>query len=94
MNCDFFPKGFYKEVASPLLLEVNIHYPDSIDNSLTTSQFKQFFDGSEIVVAGRLKDSQADKTLVKISAQMVSDCRMRLKKNAYIAFEGWWSCNI
>ncbi|KAM9443645.1 inter-alpha-trypsin inhibitor heavy chain H3 isoform 1-T1 [Clarias gariepinus] len=64
-------QGFYKEVASPLLLEVNIHYPDSIDNSLTTSQFKQFFDGSEIVVAGRLKDSQADKTLVKISAQML-----------------------
>lgn len=71
LDCNFIPKGFYREVASPLLLEVNLHYPDSMENSLTTNHFKQFFDGSEIVVAGQLKDSQADMFLVEVSAQMV-----------------------
>ncbi|XP_060766436.1 inter-alpha-trypsin inhibitor heavy chain H3 isoform X2 [Neoarius graeffei] len=66
-------QGFYREVASPLLLEVNLHYPDSMENSLTTNHFKQFFDGSEIVVAGQLKDSQADMFLVEVSAQMLEE---------------------
>ncbi|KAF7693409.1 inter-alpha-trypsin inhibitor heavy chain H3-like isoform X1 [Silurus meridionalis] len=64
-------QGFYKEVASPLLLEVNLHYPDSIKNSITTNHFKQFFGGSEIVVAGQLNDTQADTLLVEVSAQML-----------------------
>ncbi|KAF4093629.1 hypothetical protein AMELA_G00004010 [Ameiurus melas] len=66
-------QGFYKEVASPLLLDVNLHYPDSMENSLTTNQFRQFFGGSEIVVAGRLNDSQADMFLVDVSAQMLGE---------------------
>lgn len=78
MVCNFIPKGFYKEVASPLLLDVNLHYPDSMENSLTTNQFRQFFGGSEIVVAGRLNDSQADTFLIDVSAQMV-----RVSKNNF-----------
>ncbi|TSV54872.1 Inter-alpha-trypsin inhibitor heavy chain H3 [Bagarius yarrelli] len=66
-------KGFYEEVAVPLLLEVNLQYPDSMENSLTTNHFRQLFGGSEIVVAGRLNDSQADKIHVEVSAQMLED---------------------
>uniref|UniRef100_A0AAR2LS81 Inter-alpha-trypsin inhibitor heavy chain 3 n=1 Tax=Pygocentrus nattereri TaxID=42514 RepID=A0AAR2LS81_PYGNA len=49
-------QGFYDEVASPLLSEVHFNYPENTVNSLTGSYFKQFFNGSEIVVAGQLND--------------------------------------
>lgn len=86
LDCNFIPKGFYREVASPLLLEVNLHYPDSMENSLTTNHFKQFFGGSEIVVAGQLKDSQADMFLVEVSAQMVRKSKIILKENAQMIY--------
>uniref|UniRef100_A0A669FBL7 Inter-alpha-trypsin inhibitor heavy chain H3 n=1 Tax=Oreochromis niloticus TaxID=8128 RepID=A0A669FBL7_ORENI len=52
-------QGFYDEVASPLLLEVDMHYPDNAVDSLTTSHFSQLFNGTEIVVAVRLPSFQA-----------------------------------
>ncbi|KAJ8355293.1 hypothetical protein AAFF_G00073680 [Aldrovandia affinis] len=61
--------GFYSEVASPLLAEVNMHYPETAVNSLTNHHFKQLFNGSEIVVAGRLSDNDLDNFLVEVSAQ-------------------------
>ncbi|KAK3512824.1 hypothetical protein QTP70_026052 [Hemibagrus guttatus] len=64
-------QGFYREVASPLLLEVKMSYPNSMNNSLTTNHFKQFFSGSEIVVAGRLNDLQQNTLDVEVSAQML-----------------------
>lgn len=80
---NIIPKGFYKEVASPLLLEVNLHYPDSMENTLTTNHYRQFFDGSEIVVAGRLNDSQSDTFLVEVSAQMVRQPNIVERKCTY-----------
>uniref|UniRef100_A0AAZ3PTP0 Inter-alpha-trypsin inhibitor heavy chain H3 n=1 Tax=Oncorhynchus tshawytscha TaxID=74940 RepID=A0AAZ3PTP0_ONCTS len=62
-------QGFYEEVASPLLSEVDLHYPDNLVNSLTTSHYKQLFNGSEIVVAGRLTDNSLDNFLVEVFAK-------------------------
>ncbi|XP_071191323.1 inter-alpha-trypsin inhibitor heavy chain H3-like [Salvelinus alpinus] len=62
-------QGFYDEVASPLLSEVDLRYPDNLVNSLTTSHYKQLFNGSEIVVAGRLTDYSLDNFLVEVFAQ-------------------------
>ncbi|XP_055724424.1 inter-alpha-trypsin inhibitor heavy chain H3-like [Salvelinus fontinalis] len=62
-------QGFYEEVASPLLSEVDLRYPDNLVNSLTTSHYKQLFNGSEIVVAGRLTDYSLDNFLVEVFAQ-------------------------
>uniref|UniRef100_A0A673ZSH5 Inter-alpha-trypsin inhibitor heavy chain H3 n=1 Tax=Salmo trutta TaxID=8032 RepID=A0A673ZSH5_SALTR len=64
-------QGFYEEVASPLLSEVDLRYPDNLVNSLTTSHYKQLFNGSEIVVAGRLTDYSLDNFLVEVFAQGV-----------------------
>uniref|UniRef100_A0A674DPE0 Inter-alpha-trypsin inhibitor heavy chain H3 n=1 Tax=Salmo trutta TaxID=8032 RepID=A0A674DPE0_SALTR len=64
-------QGFYKEVASPLLSEVDLHYPDNLVNSLTNSHYKQLFNGSEIVVAGRLTDNSLDNFLVEVFAKGV-----------------------
>ncbi|XP_027032099.1 inter-alpha-trypsin inhibitor heavy chain H3-like [Tachysurus fulvidraco] len=64
-------QGFYEEVAIPLLLEVNLHYPESMENSLTTNRFRQYFSGSEIIVAGRLNNSETNTLNFEVSAQML-----------------------
>ncbi|XP_072238791.1 inter-alpha-trypsin inhibitor heavy chain H3-like [Leuresthes tenuis] len=62
-------QGFYQEVSNPLLLEVDLQYPDNAVDSVTTSHFNQLFNGSEIVVAGRLMDNDLDNFLVEVSGQ-------------------------
>ncbi|XP_008283655.1 inter-alpha-trypsin inhibitor heavy chain H3-like isoform X2 [Stegastes partitus] len=62
-------KGFYEEVSSPLLLEVKLRYPDNTVDFLTKNYHSQLFNGSEIVVAGRLSDNNVDNFLVEVFAQ-------------------------
>ncbi|XP_043833760.1 inter-alpha-trypsin inhibitor heavy chain H1 isoform X2 [Dromiciops gliroides] len=49
-------KGFYEEVANPLLTDVEFQYPKDSIQALTENRVKQFYEGSEIVVAGQLTD--------------------------------------
>ncbi|XP_027693036.1 inter-alpha-trypsin inhibitor heavy chain H1 isoform X1 [Vombatus ursinus] len=49
-------QGFYEEVANPLLKDVEFQYPKASIQALTENRVKQFYDGSEIVVAGQLTD--------------------------------------
>ncbi|KAJ8361115.1 hypothetical protein SKAU_G00176400 [Synaphobranchus kaupii] len=46
-----------------------MHYPENVVDSLTDHHFKQLFNGSEIVVAGRLSDNDLSNFLVEVSAQ-------------------------
>ncbi|XP_072027285.1 inter-alpha-trypsin inhibitor heavy chain H3-like [Amphiura filiformis] len=48
--------GFFDDVATPLLLNIEFNYPsDVIDNNIITqTDFPTYFKGSEIVVAGKL----------------------------------------
>nr|XP_046240479.1 inter-alpha-trypsin inhibitor heavy chain H3-like [Scatophagus argus] len=62
-------QGFYDEVASPLLSEVDLRYPDNSVDFVTTNHFNQLFNGSEIVVAGRLTDNDLDNFLVEVYGQ-------------------------
>uniref|UniRef100_A0A665UMM0 Inter-alpha-trypsin inhibitor heavy chain H3 n=1 Tax=Echeneis naucrates TaxID=173247 RepID=A0A665UMM0_ECHNA len=62
-------QGFYDEVASPLLSEVDLRYPDNTVEFVTTNHFSQLFNGSEIVVAGRLADNDLDNFLVEVYGQ-------------------------
>ncbi|XP_061641728.1 inter-alpha-trypsin inhibitor heavy chain H3-like isoform X1 [Phyllopteryx taeniolatus] len=62
-------KGFYEEISSPLLSEVNLRYPDNAVDLLTTNHFSQLFNGSEIVVAGRLMDNTLDNFPVEVVGQ-------------------------
>ncbi|XP_047439699.1 inter-alpha-trypsin inhibitor heavy chain H3-like [Mugil cephalus] len=62
-------QGFYEEVSSPLLREVDISYPGNAVDFLTTNHFSQLFNGSEIVVAGRLTDNNLDNFLVEVFGQ-------------------------
>lgn len=58
-------------MANPLLLDVNLRYPDTVVDMLTTNQFDQLFNGSEIVVAGRVMDNDLDNFLVEVYGQGV-----------------------
>uniref|UniRef100_A0A4X1VLY0 Inter-alpha-trypsin inhibitor heavy chain H3 n=1 Tax=Sus scrofa TaxID=9823 RepID=A0A4X1VLY0_PIG len=49
-------QGFYEEVANPLLTSVEVGYPENAIQDLTQNTYQHFYDGSEIVVAGRLAD--------------------------------------
>ncbi|XP_042535861.1 inter-alpha-trypsin inhibitor heavy chain H1 isoform X1 [Dipodomys spectabilis] len=51
-------QGFYKQVASPLLTDVELQYPQDAVVALTQHRHKQYYDGSEIVVAGRIADNK------------------------------------
>uniref|UniRef100_A0A667Z9W3 Inter-alpha-trypsin inhibitor heavy chain 3 n=1 Tax=Myripristis murdjan TaxID=586833 RepID=A0A667Z9W3_9TELE len=64
-------QGFYEEVSSPLLSEVDLRYPDNAVEFVTTNHFRQLFNGSEIVVAGRLSDNDINNFLVEVFANGV-----------------------
>ncbi|XP_026198345.1 inter-alpha-trypsin inhibitor heavy chain H3-like [Anabas testudineus] len=61
-------KDFYKEVSIPLLLEVDLRYPQSAVDFLTNNHYSQLFNGSEIVVAGQLRNNDRDYFLVEVFA--------------------------
>uniref|UniRef100_A0A670YBW9 Inter-alpha-trypsin inhibitor heavy chain H3-like n=1 Tax=Pseudonaja textilis TaxID=8673 RepID=A0A670YBW9_PSETE len=65
-------QGFYDEVANPLLTEVELDYKENGISDLTQNSFKHYYDGSEIVVAGRIIDNDLNSVTAEIKAQGVS----------------------
>ncbi|XP_048347014.1 inter-alpha-trypsin inhibitor heavy chain H6 [Sphaerodactylus townsendi] len=53
-------KGFYDEIASPLLYDVELAYLDGVAQDLTRNLFPNYFQGSELVVAGRMKSGASE----------------------------------
>ncbi|XP_077133037.1 inter-alpha-trypsin inhibitor heavy chain H3-like [Ranitomeya variabilis] len=66
-------QDFYKEVANPILLDVTLHYPNLPVSGLTQNSFKCYYQGSEIVVAGRLESNDVDVLIAEVAAQGVGD---------------------
>ncbi|XP_077459029.1 inter-alpha-trypsin inhibitor heavy chain H3 isoform X2 [Stigmatopora argus] len=67
-DADLQLKGFYDEVANPLLTDVTLIYGGG--TNLTKTNFSQYYNGSEIVVAGQITDNNIDTfvpTVVAIS---------------------------
>uniref|UniRef100_A0A8C4HR74 Inter-alpha-trypsin inhibitor heavy chain H3 n=1 Tax=Dicentrarchus labrax TaxID=13489 RepID=A0A8C4HR74_DICLA len=62
-------QGFYDEVSSPLLLDVDLRYPDNAVDHLTKNHYSQLFNGSEIVVSGQLINGDPDNFLVEVFAK-------------------------
>lgn len=77
-------QGFYEEVSSPLLLNVDLQYPDNTVDSVTTNHFSQLFNGSEIVVAGRLMDNDLDSFLVEVLGQGVRKRKKYLRYSSQL----------
>ncbi|XP_055365088.1 inter-alpha-trypsin inhibitor heavy chain H3-like [Betta splendens] len=57
-DADLQLEGFYEEVATPLLTNVTMMYTGGIN--LTQTHFTQYYNGSEIVVAGQITDNDIE----------------------------------
>ncbi|KAF3689892.1 Inter-alpha-trypsin inhibitor heavy chain H3 [Channa argus] len=57
-DSDLQLKGFYEEVAIPLLTNVTMTYTGG--TNLTKTHFRQYYNGSEIVVAGQITDNNIE----------------------------------
>ncbi|XP_061473996.1 inter-alpha-trypsin inhibitor heavy chain H3-like [Rhineura floridana] len=66
-------QGFYDEVANPLLTEVELKYPENAISDLTQNSFKHYYDGSEIVVAGRIIDNDLNSIFADVKAHGAED---------------------
>ncbi|XP_067319706.1 inter-alpha-trypsin inhibitor heavy chain H3-like isoform X2 [Anolis sagrei] len=61
-------QGFYDEVANPLLTEVTLEYPENVISDVTENNFKHYYDGSELVVAGRITDNDLNSITAEVKA--------------------------
>ncbi|XP_070693139.1 inter-alpha-trypsin inhibitor heavy chain H3-like [Pempheris klunzingeri] len=57
-DADLQLKGFYEEVATPLLTDLTMIYLGV--TNLTQTNFSQYYNGSEIVVAGQITDNNIE----------------------------------
>ncbi|XP_071983886.1 inter-alpha-trypsin inhibitor heavy chain H3-like isoform X2 [Engystomops pustulosus] len=62
-------QGFYNEIANPTLINIKMQYPENAIADLTKNNFKHYFDGSEIVVAGRVTDNDLNSFIVDVKAE-------------------------
>ncbi|XP_025062555.1 inter-alpha-trypsin inhibitor heavy chain H3 isoform X2 [Alligator sinensis] len=62
-------QGFYDEVSNPMLSDVELNYPENSVSDLTNNNFKHLYDGSEIVVAGRIVDNDLNSLTADVKAQ-------------------------
>ncbi|XP_075408523.1 inter-alpha-trypsin inhibitor heavy chain H5 [Tenrec ecaudatus] len=60
--------GFYDEIRTPLLSDIRIDYPPTLVKQATQTLFPNYFNGSEIVIAGKLADRKMDQLHVKVTA--------------------------
>ncbi|CAH2275547.1 inter-alpha-trypsin inhibitor heavy chain H5 [Pelobates cultripes] len=61
-------KGFYDEIGTPLLSDIRISYPPDSVQYVTQNMFFNYFNGSEIIVAGKLVNQSSDTLHVEIKA--------------------------
>ncbi|XP_043443552.1 inter-alpha-trypsin inhibitor heavy chain H1 isoform X2 [Prionailurus bengalensis] len=62
-------QGFYDQVANPLLVDVELLYPQDTVSALTQHRHKQYYEGSEIMVAGRIADHKSSSFKADVLAR-------------------------
>ncbi|XP_043860145.1 inter-alpha-trypsin inhibitor heavy chain H3-like isoform X2 [Dromiciops gliroides] len=65
-DADLQMQGFYDEVANPLLVNVDLEYPQNAISDITQNNYQHFYDGSEIVVAGKLVDFETNSFVADV----------------------------
>ncbi|XP_045847722.1 inter-alpha-trypsin inhibitor heavy chain H4 isoform X3 [Meles meles] len=63
-------QDFYQEVANPLLTAVTFEYPSNAVEDVSQDNFRLLFKGSEIVVAGKVRDQSLDVLSAKVRGKM------------------------
>ncbi|OCT85716.1 hypothetical protein XELAEV_18023887mg, partial [Xenopus laevis] len=66
-------QGFYNEVANPLLLNVQLQYLENSVSDLTKNNFRHYYQGSEIVVAGHINNGNLESLTTEVVGQGVSE---------------------
>ncbi|KAM3842284.1 inter-alpha-trypsin inhibitor heavy chain H5-like, partial [Diretmus argenteus] len=61
-------KGFYDEIGTPLLSDIRINYTEDSVQYVTQHLFTNYFNGTEIVIAGKLTNQSADSLHVQVTA--------------------------
>ena len=58
-------EGFFDEISTPLLLRVRFEYPRDIvdDARVTALEFSQYYEGSELVVSGKIKEGVSSRLM-------------------------------
>uniref|UniRef100_A0A3Q3W3N4 VWFA domain-containing protein n=1 Tax=Mola mola TaxID=94237 RepID=A0A3Q3W3N4_MOLML len=67
-NASAMLKGFYDEIGTPLLSDIRINYTDDSVQYVTQHLFPNYFNGSEIVIAGKLTNHSAESLHVQVTA--------------------------
>uniref|UniRef100_A0A8C4UZL7 Inter-alpha-trypsin inhibitor heavy chain 4 n=1 Tax=Falco tinnunculus TaxID=100819 RepID=A0A8C4UZL7_FALTI len=60
-------QGFYQEVATPILMKIEMQYPENAVERLTKNNFELFFEGSEIVVSGKIIQKKSGTAFLMVS---------------------------
>ncbi|XP_077308322.1 inter-alpha-trypsin inhibitor heavy chain H3-like isoform X4 [Lithobates pipiens] len=76
-------QGFYTEIANPTLVDIKMQYPENTIANVTQNSFNHYFDGSEIVVAGRIIDNDLNFFSVDIQAEG-ADNSLKYSENVQI----------
>ncbi|KAM3832646.1 inter-alpha-trypsin inhibitor heavy chain H5 [Vipera latastei] len=80
-------KGFYDEIGTPLLSDIRVDYPVESVEQVTQNFFPNYFNGSEIVIAGKLFNKTAHSLHVEVTASN-SDKHVLLKTDVAIDLSG------
>lgn len=59
---------FYAEIGTPLLSDIHVEYSNDAVEYVTQNLFPNYFNGSEIVVAGKLTNRSSDSLHVQVKA--------------------------
>lgn len=62
------PSRFYDEIGTPLLSDIRINYTEDSVQYVTQNLFTNYFNGSEIVIAGKLTNQSAESLHVQVTA--------------------------
>ncbi|XP_047386602.1 inter-alpha-trypsin inhibitor heavy chain H4 isoform X2 [Sciurus carolinensis] len=63
-------QDFYQEVANPVLTKVAFQYTSNAVEEVTQDNFRLLFKGSEMVVAGKLRDKSPDVLSARVGGKM------------------------
>ncbi|XP_026539764.1 inter-alpha-trypsin inhibitor heavy chain H5 isoform X3 [Notechis scutatus] len=80
-------KGFYDEIGTPLLSDIRVDYPVGSVEKVTQNFFPNYFNGSEIVIAGKLFNKTAHSLHVEVTASN-SDKHVLLKTDVAVDLSG------
>lgn len=67
-------KGFYDEISAALIADLKFNYlPTEVENdTLTTNEFRRYFNGTEMIVAGKLTEEDMSKLSMSIGGSTSS----------------------